>query len=305
MKLCISCEIKNARYLLSGLAFIVLILGFSHKAHAERIITIDGSLTEIAYALDSKDLIVGRDVTSIYPAEAAKLPNVGYMRQLSAEGILSLNPSLVITTTDAKPQKVFTQLKEAGVKVVQIKNNFTVGGVYHKIREMGKVLDKDVEAEAMIRKIQVQLAETQSKIKSLTGNKVKHAIFTMGMRNGNMMVAGKNTRADEMLRLAGVHNAPADLITGYKPLTAESAILYNPSFLITMQQGLQSSGGRESMLNSTAISMTEAGKQKNLIVMNNSFLNFGPRIGEEILKLANHIYDRNNQLSFRDLQDTP
>lgn len=290
MKLCISCEIKNARYLLSGLAFIVLILGFSHKAHAERIITIDGSLTEIAYALDSKDLIVGRDVTSIYPAEAAKLPNVGYMRQLSAEGILSLNPTLVITTTDAKPQKVFDQLEGAGIKVVRLNNSFNVAGVYQKIEQVGQLLNKQAQAHTLIEQIKNQLSQVQKQVKEMAAANPQTAIFTMGMRNGNMMVAGSDTRADEMLRLAGMKNAPADLVKGYKPLTAEAAILYNPSYLITMQHAVKSSGGREKILNATAISLTEAGRQKNLVVLDNSFLTFGPRIGEAVLQLANQVY---------------
>lgn len=292
MKLCLFCEIKSARYFLVGFVFLFTLLGLAHKAQAqERVVVIDGSLTEIIYALESEQYLVGRDVTSTYPAQALKLPSVGYMRQLSAEGILSLNPSLVITTTDAKPQKVFMQLEEAGVKVVQIENRFTVEGVFHKIIEMGKALKKSDQAKSLIAKIKEQIADSKAKVAELVGKNSKTAIFTMGMRNGNMMVAGSNTRADEMLRLAGIKNAPADLIKGYKPLTAESAILYNPSYLITMEHGLKSSGGREKMLNSNAISLTEAGQQKKLIVMDNSFLTFGPRIGDEILKLAQLVYE--------------
>lgn len=292
MKLCLFCELKSARYFIASFILLLLILGFSHKAQAERIVVIDGALTEILYELNAEKHLVGRDVTSTYPAEVVKLPSVGYMRQLSAEGILSLNPSLVITTKDAKPQKVFTQLKDAGIEVVQIENRFTVEGVFHKITEMGKALDKLEQAEALISKIKKELEISKVKVAKMAGKSGKTAMFVLGMRNGNMMVAGSGTRADEMLRLAGVENPPAGFIQGYKPLTAESAILFNPGYLITMQHGLQSSGGRDKILNATAISLTKAGQQKNLVVMDNSFLNFGPRIGEEILKLAQQVYGK-------------
>ena len=87
---------------------------FSLSSYAEipkRVITIGGSLTEIVYALDSQALLVGSDTTSYYPEAAEELPKVGYQRTLSAEGILSLDPDLVIVTEEAGPPAVLKQLQ--------------------------------------------------------------------------------------------------------------------------------------------------------------------------------------------------
>ena len=59
---------------------------------AKAVVTVGGPVTEIVYALGEQDRIVARDTTSVYPPEANQLPDVGYMRRLSPEGVLSVNP---------------------------------------------------------------------------------------------------------------------------------------------------------------------------------------------------------------------
>ena len=73
------------------------------RAQAQRVVSVGSALTEIIYALGAEKMLVGVDTTSLYPAAARSLPQVGYMRALSAEGVLSLRPSLVIATTAAGP----------------------------------------------------------------------------------------------------------------------------------------------------------------------------------------------------------
>ncbi|MBF6058127.1 heme/hemin ABC transporter substrate-binding protein [Thiomicrorhabdus heinhorstiae] len=294
MKASFSKELHSARGWILGFVALVLLLGLSNKALAgERLVVIDGSLTEIVYALGSGAEVVGRDLTSNYPPEVNRLPSVGYMRQLSAEGILSLNPSLVLVTDDAEPQKVLKQLEDSGIRLVTIDNRFTLDGVKHKILQVGKALGKEPEARSLAAQMLKQVEQAQADLQSISPKHKARALFTMGIRNGNLMVAGRDTRADEMLRLAGVDNIPAKMIKGYKPLTAESAILFNPQYLITMQHGLKASGGREAMLSGNAVKLTDAGKHRQLVVMDNSFLTFGPRIGEAVQSLVDTIYRAN------------
>ncbi|MCX2959272.1 MAG: ABC transporter substrate-binding protein, partial [Serratia symbiotica] len=83
-------------------------------------ISIGGDVTEIVFALGAGDEVIARDSTSLQPKAVKKLPDIGYMRQLNAEGILSLKPTLVLTTELAQPALVLTQLSESGVKVVSV-----------------------------------------------------------------------------------------------------------------------------------------------------------------------------------------
>ena len=75
-------------------------------AKMPRIVSVSGATTEIVYALGAEKQLVGSDTTSLFPAAALQTPKVGYMRQLSAEGLLSLKPDAVITTHEAGPAAV-------------------------------------------------------------------------------------------------------------------------------------------------------------------------------------------------------
>ncbi len=263
----------------------------SSSANDSRIVAIDGSLTEIIFALGDGDKMVGRDITTTYPPEALKLPSVGYMRTLSAEGILSLKPNLVIATKDAKPRSVLDRLKEAGIQVELIDNTFTLEGVKIKIRQVAKILNREKEGEKLIDQMQSSVDKARLIAKTEQDKHgVTSAIYVMGMRGGNMMVAGAGSRAEEMLSLAYIKNPAADDFKGYKPLTAEAAIQYNPQFIITAMHGVKSAGGKQSILNTAAIKITEAGQKKQLAVMENGFLNFGPRLGLAIEDLVAKIY---------------
>eukprot|EP01136_Pigoraptor_vietnamica_P034580 Opistho-1_new@98715 len=77
------------------------------KAEGPRLVTVSGAITEVVFALGAESMLVGSDTTSVWPEAALRTPKVGYMRQLSAEGLLSLRPSAVIATHEAGPPLVF------------------------------------------------------------------------------------------------------------------------------------------------------------------------------------------------------
>ncbi len=275
------------------LTLIGLTSNTAYAADQERIVAIDGSISEIVYALGKGHLMVGRDTTTTYPEAAAKLPSVGYMRQLSAEGILSLKPTLILATKDAKPQNVLTRLKDAGVHIEIIDNIFTPEGVALKIKQVAKILKVEAAGEVLVKKVQKSVADAQVIVQQAISQHQKEpakALFILNMRGNNMMVAGKNSRADTMMQLAGITNPAAESLQGYKPLTAEAAIQYNPDYLLTMQHGISSAGGRDGMLNTAAVKMTNAGKNKQLLLVDDNFLMFGPRMGEAIETMARKIY---------------
>lgn len=278
--------------LLLLLTFLGLSPNSSYANNAQRIVAIDGSISEIVYALGKGHLMVGRDTTTTFPKAATKLPSVGYMRQLSAEGILSLKPTLILATKDAKPQNVLSRLKKAGVHVEIIDNTYTADGVIEKIKQIAKILNVDSAGQQLATDVQKSITDAKAVAKKIMAQSQQpaKALFVLNMRGNNMMVAGSQTRADTMLSLAGVVNPAAQHLNGYKPLTAEAAIQYNPDYLLTMQHGERSGGGKHEILNTPAVKMTNAGKNKQLVIVDDNFLMFGPRLGEAIENMARTIY---------------
>ncbi len=77
-----------------------------------RIVSVGGSLTEIVYALGAENMLAGRDQTSVYPEAVKKLADVGYMRQLAPEGVLSVNPTGILLLEGSGPQDTLDVLKK-------------------------------------------------------------------------------------------------------------------------------------------------------------------------------------------------
>src|SRR5580698_8821857 len=101
---------------------------------SSRIVSIGGSITEILYALGLQQNIVAIDTTSLYPPSALKdKPNVGYMRQLSAEGVLALSPTVILATDGTGPQQTIDVLEQAKVPFVRVPDTFTANGIIEKI----------------------------------------------------------------------------------------------------------------------------------------------------------------------------
>lgn len=268
---------------------VLLILLFTivaTSAQAEKqkkIVSVGGALTEIIYALDAEDMLVGSDTTSYFPADAEKLPKVGYQRALSAEGILSLNPDLVILTDEAGPPPVLKQLETAGVKLLKIDAGRSVEDVKNSIKTIAKELDKTQEANNLIEKIDEQIVVLNEAINSQKEqNKV---MFILQHGGGAPMVAGMGTAADSIIKLSGAANAVTEY-EGYKPLTPESAVAMQPDFILITNQGFEQAGGKEGLLRLSGISLTKAAAEGNVIVMDSQLLlGFGPRTVDAALQL--------------------
>ena len=249
-----------------------------------RIVSVGGALTEIIYALGAQDALVGGDTTSYYPPAAAALPKVGYMRALSAEGILSLKPDLLILTAESGPAPVLAQLKLAGVKMLTLKPGRSLEDVKESARRIAAALGRKKEGAALTRKMD---AEIQKLAEAAAAQPVrKRALFIMNHGGGAPMVAGRETAADAIIRLSGAANA-ADDYAGYKPLTPEAAAALEPDVILTTTQGLERAGGAEGFMRIPGVALTPAAQNGKVIAMDALLLlGFGPRTAKAALDLS-------------------
>ena len=200
-------------------ATLISTVGFASLANADRLVSIDGSLTEIIYALGADADLVGVDTTSTYPPAATELPDVGYMRALSAEGILSLAPDRVITTADAGPADALSQLQAAGIDINILDNTPTLAGLVSKIQATAAALDQHEAGNELASRVAAEVEQAQQSIADQLGP--LNVMFVMDGGSRGFQVAGRNTLAGGVLDVAGFNNAFAD-IQGYKPLKRPS-----------------------------------------------------------------------------------
>jgi len=251
---------------------------------AERLLTIGGAVTEIVYALGKGDEIIANDITSYYPEAANKLPKVGYMRTLSAEGLLSMRPTLIIADAGAGPLNVLEQIRSAGVKVVQLQEGFTPEHVATNIRLIGKQLQA-ANTEKVATQYEVAWQEVAGKVATLKNN--PRVLFVLDHTGKNPQAAGDETAANAIIKLVHADNVMARQFKGYKPLTAESMVAAAPEVIITTYEGVQASGGLEVFQDKPGLRMTPAGKAKRVISMDSLLLlGFTPRLPNLVADLS-------------------
>lgn len=253
----------------------------THKA-AQKIISLNGTVSEILAGLGFENNIIGTDITSNYPESLKAKPKLGHNRNISAEGIIALQPDVVTAlATDIKPE-LATQLKAAGIKTILFKQVFSVAGTKQLINDVAKAFGNQQKANQMLKKLDTDLA-VAAKNKSKTKPKV---LFIYARGSGTMMVAGAGTSVEQIIALAGGQN----VISGfkdYKPLTAEALIAGNPDYILLFKTGLESLGGSSGLQKVQGISQTTAGKNKKFITMEGELLTgFGPRLGDAVLQLS-------------------
>lgn len=249
-----------------------------------RIVSANGTLSEILVGLGLEKQLVGVDVTSTYPASLDKIPKIGHNRSIAAEGILSLNPDVIIYTDQSMlSPAVVKQLKSSGKKVMEFKHVYSSDGAVQLIREVGAYFDAKPQAEKMVKSLQTDLTKIPKPVSP------KNLLFIYARGTGTLMVSGTGTSLDKMFELVGHKNA----VTGFsefKPLTAESLIVANPDVLVLFSSGLESLEGIDGLLKVPGIANTKAGKNKKVISMDGQLLTgFGPRLGKAALELAQKV----------------
>lgn len=257
---------------------------------ASRIVTIGGAVTEVAFALGVGDRIIAVDDSSIYPEEATGLESIGYLRFLTAEPILAVDPTLVIATEDAGPAEVVQQLNDSGITFLQVPAEDTVDGTAAKIRTIAAALDKVDEGEALVEDMLINVDTANNLVADLETTPRVMFLFLRGA--AVITVSGTGSGADEMIRLAGAENAVQDY-EGYQPLTAEAVVAAAPDVILTTTEGLESVGGMEGLLELPGIALTPAAENNRIFASMDDLLllGFTPRLGEAVLDLTYQLHD--------------
>ncbi|WP_089333385.1 heme/hemin ABC transporter substrate-binding protein [Hymenobacter mucosus] len=269
-------------FLLSGL-LLLLMVGRQSAAATPRIVSLNGTISEIICALGRQPQLVGVDVTSTYPVSLAQLPRVGHNRNISAEGVLALNPTLVVGTTESLKPEVASQLKAAGIAVHLFRQEYSVAGTKQLIKEMAATFGATAQVPAVLARLDADLTKVK---RSATAPKV---LFIYARGAGTLMVAGQGTSVEKMVHLAGARNA-ATGFSDFKPLTAEALVAANPDVLLLFDSGLQSLGGTAGLLQIPGVAQTTAGRTGRIIEMDGQLLTgFGPRLGQATAELASKL----------------
>ena len=277
--------------------YLILLLSISNayaiceqSMSRSKIVVAGGSITEIVYFLGMEDKLVGVDITSNFPKEAKKLKSIGYLRNLSIEGILSLSPGLVLAEEDIGPPIIVNQLRKTSIDLRIIKEKNNLNGIRNKIMCISKILNTSLEDNKDYVELQKKLYRVRN-LKKINSKKIKKILLILMMRGSSPVVAGKNTSGQGFIEMIGHENSMKNL-NGWKPVSSEEIIKKNPDYIIITKRAFKSFSSLDQFLSIPGISSTLAAKKKNIIVKDGmSMLGFGPRTINVALDIDKKIGD--------------
>jgi iron complex transport system substrate-binding protein len=264
-------------------------------AGAQRIVCIGQAYNEMIYALGAEGNLVGVDYSSTYPPEIRKVPTVGYHRALSAEGILSLKPTLIIHDNNIGPEAVVRQLQALHIpmKTFRAKDD-SIEGAKALLREMGAFFHKEQRAQELCAKIDRDMAAAAEAVKQYA-NAPRVAVIHFGRASNVYLLVGNGGGGDagtagKMVELAGGRMAieKAGMQRMASPeLIAES----NPQVILMTEYGFDRLGSADKATTLPGVAETDAAKNHRIYrVSEHELMYFGPDTGENVLKLAKLIH---------------
>lgn len=251
-----------------------------------KIVSLNGSVSEVLAGLGLEKNIVGTDITSNYPESLKSKPKVGHNKNINAEGVMALQPDLIIGIKKEITPALVAQFKAAGVKLLLVDQEYSVAGTKNLIHILADSLHQVAKGDSIINVLEGDLKKVKPAQDQVKKPKV---LFIYARGTGTMMVGGTGTQVDKAIQLAGGVNA-VTAFADYKPLTAEALVEANPDVILLFDSGLQSLGGAAGLAKVQGVKETNAGKNNKIITMDGELLSsFGPRLGIAIQELASKI----------------
>ena len=269
-----------------------------NQATGDRVVVISPIYNEIIWALGAQDRVVGVDLSSTYPPEIKNVQTVGYHRALSAEGILSLHPTAIVTDGNIGPPQVVEQIKQLDIpiKTFDAKND-SIDGTKALIREIGAYFQKQDKAEELCRTLDQQMAASLEKVKQYTDHP-RVAVIHFGRASNVYMVVGKRGEGDaagagQMVEWAGGEMA-IDSNGMQRMASPETVAQANPDVILVTDFGFDRLGGSLDQIKALpGVDTSNAAKNDRIYrIEENQLMYFGPRTGENIEKVAELIHKK-------------
>lgn len=258
----------------------------------QRWVSAGGALSEWVSALGGEPRLVGVDTTSQHPQSLKALPSIGYQRQLSAEGILSLRPDVLVGTEEMGPPPVLAQIRKAGVRVELLSSKADLAAVDANLKQLGVLLGAEQKAAQLAADYHQQLELLQMQVKQAqASHKAPGVLLLVGHAGAKPLIAGQGTAGDWLLRQAGGRNLAEH--QGYKNFSNEALAALDPDVVVFSDRALVGDQALQALLKENpALTASRAVRDQRLVPLDPTLLvgGLGPRLPQALQDLAAAFY---------------
>jgi iron complex transport system substrate-binding protein len=281
----------SRRWSIAALAALAVACARQDAGQEARVVCVSKQINEFLYDIHAESVLVARDLTSIYPPEITKLTSVGYHRALSAEGIISMKPTMLLTDGNLGPDAVVAQVKQVGIPVVIMAPGNTPDSAQALMKRLGQEFHHEKQADSVIAQwtadMNAALADTA---KWASGKKPRVMIMHMGQIANNYLAIKRGSPGNQIVEWAGGVNA-IDSVGGMLRLTPELIAKAAPDIIIATDVGFDRLGSAEKFAEMPGVAETPAGKNKRVYrVDETEVMYFGPRTAASLRKIAGWLH---------------
>ncbi len=262
------------------------------QAEGARWISTGGALSEWIVELGGETNLVAVDTTSRYPERLTQLPNVGYQRQLSAEGILALRPDILLVTEEAGPPPILRQLRQAGVRIEQFDATPDLEQLAQTVSRLGQLMGRPAQAATHWQRYQASMQTQQQRVAKIrSSTKPARVLLLLSHAGANSMAAGKNTLANWLIEQAGGINVASH--EGHKVISQELLTSLDPDVVIIADRQLRGQRALTALwAQQPILANLRAVKQQRVVLLDTSLLvgGLGPRLPNTLQQLSEQFY---------------
>ncbi|MGL4614609.1 MAG: heme/hemin ABC transporter substrate-binding protein [Shewanella sp.] len=259
-----------------------------------RIISAGSTITEMLMALGAQDKMIAADLTSKSFVTGTDLPIVGYHRQLSAEGLLSLMPTHLLGSDEMGPDTTLNLLKSAGVDVQTLPSGNNLEDFNARIDMLAELTHTQTKAAEVKAKVVAQI----NRLEQSKPAKPAKVMFMMISKGRPITVAGEGTTTNTVIELAGAVNPVAEHSNSYKQISSEAIVQMQPDVILLAERTYKKLGGIDGLVaEQPLLAQTPAVKNQRVIAIPSEAIQGG--FGLASLALAKSLHD---QLAAADVQ---
>ena len=248
----------------------------------QRIISLAPSITEILFALNLADRVVGVTSFCHYPPEAKKIPSIGAYLDPNLEAILTLQPDLVILLKENAKVKEFCDAK--GIACLLI-DNHNIHAIIESITRIGDACGKGREAKLLSDAISSEFDSVSFRSTAGDGYSRPRVLLCVGRDDvgsgalSKIWVAGPNTYYSEVINSAGGANVIEESSMDYSTLSSEAIIRLKPDIIIDVMANMSKFTPRQVKKDWEHLTMVPAVRNDMIFCLARDYITIpGPRI---------------------------
>ncbi len=193
---------------------------------ASRIVSLAPSLTEMLFAINAGDKIVGVVEFSDFPPAAASLPVIGRHDLIDLEAIVALQPDLVVSWKSGNPSAAIERLRQLGL-TVYVAEPRELQNIPTHLERLAILAGTEKSAHKVSEQFTATLRQLRATYSGQSGVRVFYQVW-----DSPLITAGGNELINDMITLCGGLNIFADLSLMAPKVDTESVLARNPQVII-------------------------------------------------------------------------